>query len=129
MAFDSFAHVPLTDEVLAHIWDGEPGDVNQGGHRYGLGREGKTEFPEDWSADRTRKAVMRVLAHPHSVIHHQQKVICLGLIADVIIEVRLSINADGLFLQTAFPVCGVGVFQNVRGSRQARPLDIAILEV
>ena len=44
MFFESFAYIPVTEDLLRHVWEGEV-DTNTGGHRFGLGREGKTEFP------------------------------------------------------------------------------------
>lgn len=37
--------IRLTDDRRGHILDG---DATGGGHRYGTGRAGKTEFPERW---------------------------------------------------------------------------------
>ncbi|MEY4997307.1 MAG: hypothetical protein RLY59_711, partial [Actinomycetota bacterium] len=32
MVFESFAHVPVTEELLRHVWEGEA-DPSKGGHR------------------------------------------------------------------------------------------------
>ena len=128
MDFESFAHVPLTDEVLAHIWEGEPGDVNQGGHRYGLGREGKTEFPENWTLEQVSIAVRKTLDQPQSVRTFRQGIILKRLFLELIVEVELRVKKDGTILITAFPLCGDGVFMNVRGQRQQIPLNINNLE-
>lgn len=128
MDFESFAHVPLTDEVLAHIWEGEPGDVNQGGHRFGLGREGKTEFPESWSIEQVAIAVRKTLDQPQSVRTFRQGIILKRLFLELIVEVELRVKKDGTILITAFPLCGDGVFMNVRGQRQQIPLNINNLE-
>ncbi|GLZ37563.1 EndoU domain-containing protein [Actinokineospora sp. NBRC 105648] len=42
-------HIKHTDQSRQHILDGEGG--NQGGHRAGTGKPGKTEFPKSWTDD------------------------------------------------------------------------------
>ena len=57
----------VPDERAAHILDG---DATGGGHRYGTGAPGKTEFPERWDDDTILNAVVAVAHSPESV--HQQ---------------------------------------------------------
>jgi hypothetical protein len=70
MSFESFAHVALPESVIEHIWNGESEDSRRGGHRFGLGREGKTEFPEDWSLEMVYSAVRLTLDHPQAGLRY-----------------------------------------------------------
>ena len=128
MAFDSFAHVPLTDEVLAHIWEGEPGEPSRGGHRFGLGREGKTEFPEQWDFHVVAAAVRATLDRPQTIFLDRQKPACGRIVGGVLVRVQLVLRGRGLTVRTAFPSCGEGVYRNVRGERIEVPLDYRRLE-
>jgi hypothetical protein len=42
--------IRVTEDRARHILDGDP-DSDGGGHRYGTGRAGKTEFPQGWPDD------------------------------------------------------------------------------
>ena len=128
MSFESFAHVSLTPEVLAHIWEGEPSDLRKGGHRFGLGREGKTEFPEDWDIHVVAAAVRSTLDRPQTIFLNSQKPACGRIVGQVFVRVQLVATKSGLYVRTAFPVCGVGVIRNVRGKLVAMPLDYRRLE-
>lgn len=123
MQFESFAHVPLTDEVLAHIWEGEPGDLNQGGHRFGLGREGKTEFPESWALEMVERAVRLTLDQPQSIHFSGQFIFLRRLVNLVIIEVRVIHRGSSYSVISAYPISGEGIARNVRGLRVVLPID------
>jgi hypothetical protein len=43
--------VQISEEKRRHILTGDP-DGEGGGHKFGVGRPGKTEFPESWSDDK-----------------------------------------------------------------------------
>jgi Bacterial EndoU nuclease len=55
------ADIRLTAERQAHILDG---DRTGGGHRHGLGRPGKTEFPAGWDAGKIVESLLSVARHP-----------------------------------------------------------------
>lgn len=57
----------MTPERVVHILDG---DATGGGHRFGSGISGKTEFPASWDDDRILNAITFVALSPESV--HQQ---------------------------------------------------------
>ena len=57
----------IPPERAIHILDG---DATGGGHRYGTGTLGKTEFPASWDDDRILNAITFVARSPESV--HQQ---------------------------------------------------------
>ena len=127
MVFESFAHVPVTEELLRHVWEGEA-DPAKGGHRFGLGRELKTEFPEDWDLARVELAINLVLSQPQSIRRRGTKVTCLKQVGMVIVGVYLVERPSGVTLVTAYPDCGDGVYLNVKGKPVSQPLDISRLE-
>ena len=127
MVFESFAHVPVTEELLWHVWEGEE-DPSKGGHRFGLGRELKTEFPEDWDLARVELAINLVLSSPHVVRYRPGPFTIARQVGEVIVEVKIAIKAGEMWIMTAYPVCGTGVVSNQRGLRVTKPLDISVLE-
>ena len=127
MAFESFAHVPVTEELLRHVWGGEP-NGHQGGHRYGLGREGKTEFPEEWTLVTVTEAILATLAHPQSIHVYEERTFLLREVKQVILQIEMRKLAGGFTIKSVFPVCGEGVFRNQKGRRQFLPLDISVME-
>lgn len=127
MAFESFAHVPVTEELLRHVWEGEPNGL-QGGHRYGLGREGKTEFPEDWTLVTVKEAILVTLTHPQSICVYEERTFLLREVKHVILQIEMRKLSGGFIIKSVFPVCGEGVFRNQKGRRQLLPLDISVME-
>ena len=127
MDFKSFAHVLVTEELLRHVWDGEPNGL-QGGHRFGLGREGKTEFPEEWDLTMVENAIRLTLNSPQAVREHSSLIFCDRVVGLVLLRVRLNLNRKEIFIHSAYPLCGEGVYRNVSGLRQPLPLDFSRLE-
>ena len=127
MAFESFAHVPVTEVLLRHVWEGEP-NGHQGGHRYGLGREGKTEFPESWDLARVEHAIHLTISHPQAVRFKSPFIYCDRVVSSVLLRVRLKNQGSSLFIETAYPICGDDVCRIVAGLRQSLPLDFSRLE-
>ena len=123
MVFESFAHVPVTEELLRHVWEGEP-NGRQGGHRSGLGREGKTEFPEDWTLELVQLGIELTLAQPQWVKRAEHKITMLRQFAQVLIAVELKTKANELYFFTAYPMNGVGVYRNQRGIKVLLPLEL-----
>ena len=58
--------IHVTAERARHILDGDP-DSGGGGHRYGTGRPGKTEFPQAWPDDVIISAVEDIGRTPDHV--------------------------------------------------------------
>ena len=56
--------IRVTPERTTHILDGEPGDG--GGHRHGVGKPGKTEFPASWDDKKIMGHVLDVVRRPDS---------------------------------------------------------------
>jgi hypothetical protein len=127
MPFESFSHVPITEELLRHVWDGED-DLTQGGHRYGLGREGKTEFPEHWDIDVLRQSIRLTLDKPQAIRVKNPYISCDRVVAQVLIRVRLFRPQETVKVLAAYPLCGEGVVRNQLGRRINLPLDFSRLE-
>lgn len=123
MLFESFAHVPVTEELLRHVWEGEQ-NGNQGGHRYGLGRDGKTEFPEDWTLELVQLGIELTLAQPQWVKAVEHKITMVRQFAQVLVVVVVQTNAEGPYIFTAYPMNGAGVYRNQRGIKVLLPLEL-----
>ena len=127
MSFESFGHVAVSEEFLLHVWEGEA-DPSKGGHRYGLGREGKTEFPKEWDLSIVEHAIVAVLNKPQFVGLRGTSVILKKQVGEVIVEVKLRTIGSAHHIEYAYPVNGTGVFRNQTGLRKYLPLNIQSLE-
>ncbi|AWR20898.1 hypothetical protein AURMO_00279 [Aurantimicrobium photophilum] len=127
MVFESFAHVPVTEELLRHVWEGEP-NGHQGGHRSGLGREGKTEFPAHWTPDIVENAIRTILEKPQFVGHYGNDIVLGSNFRGIMVVVKLKMRRNHLFIDSAFPDSGPGVVRNDRGVPREIPLNNYILE-
>ena len=127
MPFESFSHVPVTEEILRHVWEGEPNE-RKGGHRFGLGREGKTEFPEHWNLSMVEQAITETLKRPQAVRINKDSTSCLRQVGRVVMIVRLYSRHHRLNILTAYPLSGDGVGQNRQQIRVDVPLDLSVLE-
>src|ERR1700742_5072165 len=56
--------IRVTPERTTHILDGEPD--GGGGHRHGVGKPGKTEFPASWDDKKIMDTVVDVVRRPDS---------------------------------------------------------------
>jgi len=71
--------INVSAERTTHILDGEPG--GGGGHRHGVGKPGKTEFPASWDDEKIMGHVLDVVRRPDSapvVQHRNNRWICSG---------------------------------------------------
>lgn len=127
MKFESIAHVQVTDELLWHVWEGEE-DPHKGGHRFGLEREGKTEFPQEWDLAVVTLANIAVLNKPQFVGHRGSSVILKKQVGEVIVEVKLRIIGSTHEIEYVYPINGTGVYRNQSGLRKYLPLTIQSLE-
>lgn len=104
---------------LEHL-DGKWG----GAHLFGQGR-GKSEFPETWNKMIISEAIIRVqLLQFFDGNFPKPRVRYFSRVWDVVIMVGfLEDEATGqLYVSTAYPLRGVGVFQNKNGTRRNLPL-------
>jgi hypothetical protein len=60
--------INVTPERTTHILDG---DKTGGGHRHGVGKPGKTEFPASWDDERVIANVLDVARRPDKPPTHQ----------------------------------------------------------
>lgn len=99
------------------------GDDQGGGHLAGQGIEGKTEFPEYWSLARIEQSIQIALQQMQTRHGEIQPGIYEELIDGIILRVVIHIDERGkIFLQTAHPLRGNGVFRNVNGIPVSKPL-------
>jgi hypothetical protein len=100
----------MQPERAIHILDG---DATGGGHRYGAGKPGKTEFPANWDEDKIIDSILSVARWPDSASPQRNG---RWLVEGVRDQVALAavIVADGR-IWTAYPLPGSpGVRQNPR---------------
>lgn len=106
-----------TPERQEHILDGDPNDLESGGHRYGTGRPGKTEFPERWSDDKTIDYVEDVARQPDRPPSQLPDENWESYGQRDGVNIRTIVRPDGS-IETAHPTSGNGV---VRNDSQGRP--------
>lgn len=101
--------IPL--ERAIHILDGDA--TGGGGHRYGTGKPGKTEFPASWDDDKITDSILSVARSPDSVgLQKNGRWKVEGVRDEVMLAV--IIMADGR-IWSAYPLPGSpGVRQNPR---------------
>lgn len=95
-----------------HILDG---DKNGGGHAYGTGRPGKTEFPKSWDDDKVIRHTTDVARRPDEtpILQANGRWSCMGTREQV--NMRTIVDSDG-GVRTAHPIDGPGVHRNSKGS-------------
>jgi hypothetical protein len=100
----------IPPERAIHILDG---DATGGGHRYGTGAPGKTEFPASWAEDKIIDSILSVARSPDSaVLQRNGRWKVEGVRDEVMLAV--IIMADGR-IWSAYPLPGSpGVRQNPR---------------
>ncbi len=104
--------IHVTPERSTHILDG---DKTGGGHRHGVGKPGKTEFPASWDDERVIANVVDVACRPDKAPTHQDwndTWLCTGTRDAVKVWVVVERNGDIL---TSWPEeGGPGVVRNPR---------------
>lgn len=106
----SIDSVSIPTDRARHILDGEG---RSGGHRFGTGTPGKTEFPASWSDDDILDAIRQV-AGTGTVIgpaHREGDLLISGEVNGVTIRVVVQPNGE---VRTGYPVSGDGVIENPR---------------
>ena len=103
--------IRVSAERRVHILDGDPG--GGGGHRHGVGKPDKTEFPASWDDKKIIGNVLDVARRPDSapvLQHWNDRWICSGIRASV--EVSVIVLRSGE-VWTAWPEeGGPGVIRN-----------------
>ena len=104
----SIDNISIPEDRARHILDGEG---RSGGHRYGTGIPGKTEFPASWSDDDILEAIRQV-AGTGTVdrpAHRDGDLVIDGEVNGVSIKVVVQPNGE---VRTGYPVSGPGVRRN-----------------
>lgn len=92
--------IRLPPDRLAHILDGDsPGQG--GGHRYGTGRPGKTEFPPDWDEQRIASAVLHTACRPQQARYQEHGTWIVRRSVDQV-DIWAVVRPDGR-VWTAYP--------------------------
>lgn len=93
--------VIITTQAQKHILYG---DDRGGGHKYGIGKPCKSEFPQDWDNEKILKTI-RVMAANDNLTWKEQKngyYVSEQIRDDV--QVRVVLNRDKDSVVTAYPV-------------------------
>ncbi|MCU1673448.1 MAG: Bacterial EndoU nuclease [Frankiales bacterium] len=99
----------LRPDRRRHILDGE-GPKKGGGHRPGLGKPGKTEFPAGWSDDDIISCVMQTAMRPERVEVTRGQFAAFADYDGATVKVVISVDGDVI---TAYPLPGGrGIVQN-----------------
>ena len=109
----------LRGKTLNHILRGE-GDGRRGGHLYGTGVAGKTEFPRQLDERRIATAINRTIETPdwHIDAPDSRALHRFGKTIDgVQIEVKAYLQDGEYVIDRAYPVGGEGVTRNTENGR------------
>lgn len=98
-----------------------------GGHGFGKGWPGKTEFPERWTFADMQYATMLTWHDPHVVRESGDCQYARRVVDRVLMEVQAYGPGYTIF-RASFPVNGDGVVKNVLGDKVEIPLDLAKLK-
>jgi hypothetical protein len=101
----------VTPERTSHILDGDATD--SGGHRHGVGKPGKTEFPASWNDKKIMDNILDVARRPDQPPIHQNwndRWLARGTRDDV--EIAVVITSDGLIWSGWPRLGGPGVVKN-----------------
>lgn len=107
----------LDDEALdkilrGRIWVDKDGvGILKGGHEHGRGWIGKTEFPESWTTEDVRRAIILTWEDPEMVRVKGDRREARRLVDGVLVHVS-AYGADFGTLVAAYPVGGKGVVEN-----------------
>ena len=106
----SIEGISIPENRARHILDG---DGRSGGHRFGTGNPGKTEFPASWTDAEIIEAIRQV-AGTGTVVgsaHRVGDLLIGGELNGVRIRVVVRPNGE---VRTGYPVSGDGVIENPR---------------
>ena len=113
---------PLTPspEVWLHILFG---DSSGGGHLYGYGTEGKSEFPRYWPLARIENSILSALENIQARDHIPSPGVYDEFVDGILLRVAITVDETGQpRVMSAFPLRGNGVFRIQLGIRVSKPL-------
>lgn len=103
---------------LIRVCHGDRDYRGGGGHLYGTGGPGRTEFPPNWDMDRVAAALQAVAHEPDEVRQDTTgRWRAIGLHEEV--KVVVGVNVDGRIVY-GWPLCGPRVQRNPARSRKRR---------
>lgn len=119
----------IGEKEARHVLDGEPDDERKGGHRHGVNRVGKTEFPLAWTDENVIEAVRGTLRSPDwSAVRGDRRTLRKVVVFKdhrVMVEVQYYRRYGQVIFRTAYPVMGDGVILNLdRSVRVEVPLRL-----
>jgi Bacterial EndoU nuclease len=102
----------MSPERAIHILDG---DATGGGHRYGTGAPGKTEFPSNWGDDKITDSILSVARSPESAsLQRNGRWKVEGVRDGVTLAVIITVEGN---IWSSYPLPGApGVRQNPKDS-------------
>lgn len=103
---------PISWSDLHHVLNGDPDRPRNGGHAWGTGRPGKTEFPQSWDDEDVREALIEVANRPTKTTEQPNG----AWFADGVIRgvtVRVAVRPDES-VAAGWPLEGPGVKTNPR---------------
>ncbi len=95
------AEIEISDRAITHILEG---DNRGGGHRYGVGKPCKSEFPKDWNDAEIIRHVQSIAANDNIDWKKQGNGYYTGEQMVGAIRVRVVLNRDRSDVITAYPV-------------------------
>lgn len=112
----------LDKVVKGRIWMDMRGvGTLKGGHEAGRGWIGKTEFPETWSRQDIRRAIILTWSNPDVQQTLGDAVVCRKEIDGVVVHVHVWGKELSNF-NAAYPICGEGVYKNTIAGRIKVPM-------
>lgn len=91
----------LTDYRRTHIL---VGSETGGGHRFGAGKPGKTEFPQSWSDDKIIETIIRIANDQSLPMRQSGKRYWLRMGEEDGLQIRVVLNRENGEIITGYPV-------------------------
>lgn len=98
---DSAQQFKLTDYRRQHIL---VGTETGGGHRFGAGKPGKTEFPQSWSDDKIIETVIRIANDQNLPMRQSGKRYWLRMGEEDGLQIRVVLDKENGEIITGYPV-------------------------
>jgi len=91
----------LTQDSIIHILYG---DERGGGHKFGIGKPCKSEFPESWSDEKITETVKTIAANDNLNWQEENNGYFVTETMQDDIEIRVVLNDDKTRIITAYPI-------------------------
>ena len=117
------ARYELIERNFQHVIYGEIDNEIKGGHKAGLGRNNKTEFPPSWDDDKIKQALLLVESEPHAARQTRSTTVRLREVDGVLIRMQTHSSNGMEIFDAAYPINGHGVMVNKGSKKLQRPLS------